>query len=122
MSSFASPLAYLFGSLCILSAPPFLGYSFPNARAALYYAKKNEWVSSLSGDRMSPVQAGYFGAGLRIFMGLGVISTRYRSPTLLLTGSVIGLGTFAAVRDGKPLLPQFGMVGAIGALLVLGRL
>lgn len=113
-------LAYTFGAFCILSAPPFIGIPFPSRRASSYYASKNEWLSDLTGKRLNPVQAGYFGATVRVLLGLGLISQRFRRPSCAVNGAIVSVGTVYAVRDGRPLLPQVGMLAAIAVVAVLG--
>lgn len=113
-------LAYTFGAFCILSAPPFIGIPFPTKKAATYYESKTAWMSDLSGGRLSPRQAAFLGASQRVIMGLALISTRWRRPTCALMGVVISYGTYAAIRDGRPLLPQVGMLGALAAVALLG--
>lgn len=116
-------LAYSFGTFCLLSALPFLGIPFPNSRAAQYYIRpngKNEWIAKLTGDRISPKQAGYFGATTRILLGAGLISQTFRAPSCAVMGAIVGYGTIVAIRDSRPLLPQFGMLSAIAAVWLLG--
>jgi hypothetical protein len=112
-------LAYAFGSFCILSAAPFIGIPFRSSRASAYYASKNNRLSDLTGKRISPGQAGYFGAASRIVLGFGLINARFRKPTCAVMGVVIGYGTYLAVRDSRPFMPQCGMLVAIGAVVVL---
>ena len=116
-------LAYSFGTFCILSALPFVGVPFPSRAAADYYAGPNgkiKWISDLSGHRITSKQAGYFGAGQRIVLGLCLISPKFRRPSAALMGIVVSYGTVVAVRDGRPLLPQIGMLSAIAAVLISG--
>ena len=112
----------LFGTLCILSAAPFAGVPFPNRAAADYYRAKSRWMSAIFGQRLSPVQAGYMGAAVRIVVGAGTIYPPTREAVLLLNGAGVLWGTVRAVRDGRPLIPQFGMLGAVAFLVVLNRL
>ncbi|KZV98638.1 hypothetical protein EXIGLDRAFT_292804 [Exidia glandulosa HHB12029] len=115
----SSYVPFAFGVFCILTAPPFIGIPFPTRRAADYYASKNDWLSSLSGRRESPTQAGYLGAVMRVLLGLGLSSPQYRRVSCVFMLAVVGPGTVFAVRDGKPLLPQFGMLAAIAACWII---
>ena len=111
--------AYTFGIFCILSAAPFVGIPFPTARASAYYSGKNAWLSDLSGKRLTPTQAGYGGACLRILLGVGLISRSFRRTTCGVLGAAVSVGTVIAVRDGRPLAPQIGMLAAIATVAVL---
>ncbi|KAK1854751.1 hypothetical protein CCHR01_02562 [Colletotrichum chrysophilum] len=120
-STIANLSNWSFGAMCILSALPFVGIPFPNQRAADYYAGKNRWISELSGGRLDSTQAGYAGAVLRIAVGTAVLVPATREAALLINGAIVTRGTMLAVRDGKPLLPQWGMLGIVAWCLVLGR-
>lgn len=111
-----------FGVLCITSAFPFVGIPIPTRSWATYYAGKNEWLSQLSGRRLNPTQAGYAGALLRIVVGACFLSPTTREAALLFNGAVVCCGTVLAYRDGRPMRPQWTMLGAITLCLVLGRL
>jgi hypothetical protein len=113
-------LAYTFGAFCILTAPPFVGIPFPSRRASTYYASKNVWMCDLSGKRLTPTQAGYLGAGIRILLRLGIISQQFRRPSCAVNGAIASVGTVMAIRDGKRLLPQFGILAAIATVAILG--
>ncbi|KAG7046769.1 integral membrane protein [Colletotrichum scovillei] len=121
-STLSNLASYTFGGLCILSALPFVGIPFPNRRAADYYAGKSEWMSQIFRRRLTPGQAGYFGAALRIAVGAAVIVPETREPALLFNGAVVTYGTVRAFVDGRPMLPQWGMLAAIAICLGLGRL
>ncbi|KAI0161743.1 hypothetical protein GGR52DRAFT_138098 [Hypoxylon sp. FL1284] len=108
-----------FGALCIASAPPFVGIPFPSRAAAAYYADKNRWMSQLSGGRLTLRQAGYAGALLRLAVGACCVYPPTRVPTLLLNGAVVARGTVVAFRDAGPMMPQWGMLGAVGVCLLL---
>ncbi|KAG8161952.1 hypothetical protein KVR01_007717 [Diaporthe batatas] len=128
--------ATLYGGLCIASALPFAGVhvSIPwvtprrppgNSQSWLaYYAEKNAWMARLSGGRLTPRQAGYAGAALRVAVGACCIwgSRLVREAALLLNGAVVARGTVLAARDGRPMRPQWTMLGVIGLCLLLGRL
>lgn len=122
ISTLSNLSSYTFGGLCILSALPFVGIPFPNRRAADYYAGKSEWMSQIFRRRLTPGQAGYFGAALRIAVGAAVIVPETREPALLFNGAVVTYGTVRAFVDGRPMLPQWGMLAAIAVCLGLGRL
>ncbi|KAH8655757.1 hypothetical protein BX600DRAFT_470271 [Xylariales sp. PMI_506] len=111
-----------FGSLCILSSLPFVGIPFPTRDWAVYYAGKNQWLSKLSGGRLTPIQAGYCSALLRITVGTACIFQATRDVALLVNGAIVIRGTFLAHRDGRPMRPQWTMLGAIGLCFFLGRL
>lgn len=108
--------AYTFSFLSILSAAPFLGYPFPTRSSADYYSRKNEWISELSGARLTPTQAGYLGAAMRIALGLALLYPSTRRSACGVMGTIVAAGTVLAIRDGKPLTPQFGMLSAIGVV------
>jgi hypothetical protein len=112
--------AYAFGGLCILSALPLCGIPFPNSEASAYYLSKSQWMSELTGHRLSRTQTGYLAAVMRIALGVGFISFKYRKPACAVMAAIVGPGTVFAIRDGKPLLPQFGMLGAVAAVWILG--
>lgn len=120
IASEAIPVA--FGSLCLLSALPFVGVPIPSRAWADYYRGKNEWLSQLSGNRLTPIGAGVCGAMLRIGVGLACINRDTREPTLLINGSIVVGGTIFAYRDGRPMRPQLTMLGAIAVCLLLNRL
>ncbi|KAJ7069595.1 hypothetical protein C8F01DRAFT_1245793 [Mycena amicta] len=98
----------LFGALCILSAIPFLGIPFPSRAAAEYYATKNHWLAENYG--VTPKQAGYFGAVVRVGVGAGVIYPPTRMVALALNGAIVVRGTALAWRNERPMLPQYGML------------
>lgn len=124
--------ATTYGGLCIASALPFAGVSVPGITSrrsdddswVSYYAEKNAWMARLSGDRLTPRQAGYAGAALRVAVGLCcVLGPRaVREAALLANGAVVARGTVLAARDGRPMRPQWTMLGAIALCLLLGRL
>lgn len=127
--SAAAPITY--GGLCIASALPFAGVSVPwtifrrsdDSSWVDYYAEKNAWMARLSGDRLTPRQAGYAGAALRVAVGLCCIwGPPVREAALLANAAVVARGTVLAARDGRPMRPQWTMLGAIALCLVLGRL
>lgn len=111
-----------FGALCITSALPFVGIPVPSRAWVTYYADKNIWLSKLSGELLTPTQAGYASAVLRLAVGAGCIYPPTREAALLLNGAVVCRGTMLAYRDGRPMRPQWTMLGAITLCLVLGRL
>ncbi|KAH8881685.1 hypothetical protein GQ53DRAFT_832185 [Thozetella sp. PMI_491] len=111
-----------FGLMCIGSAAPFVGIPFPKKATADYYRRKNEWLAKLSGHRLTNMQAGYAGALLRISVGLGVIWPQTREPLLLLNGAIVSVGTVLAIRDKKPMIPQWTMLGMVAWCLVTNRL
>jgi hypothetical protein len=105
--------AYAFGAVCFLSAPPFMGLPVPRRASAEYYAQKNIWLASISPIPMTPKTAGYFGAVLRVGLGLGlVVGGQWRTGALVVMGSVVGVGTVLAARDGRPMGPQWLMLAA----------
>ncbi|XXG99306.1 hypothetical protein Hte_005643 [Hypoxylon texense] len=108
-----------FGGLCIASALPFVGIPFPTRAWAAYYADKNRWLSQLSGGRLTPKQAGYASALLRIGVGSCCVYQPTRVAALLVNGAVVSRGTVVAYRDGRPMRPQWTMLGAIGLCLLL---
>ncbi|KAK9416059.1 putative Major facilitator superfamily transporter [Seiridium unicorne] len=111
-----------FGVLCITSALPFVGIPFPSRAWATYYADKNKWLAELSGGRLTPDQAGYTSAALRIAVGACCIYPPTREAALLVNGAIVCRGTMLAYRDGRPMRPQWTMLSAIALCLVLGRL
>jgi hypothetical protein len=108
-----------FGALCILSSLPFIGIPFPSKSWSTYYAGKNKWNSDLSSGRLTPKQAGYVGALLRIVVGVGCIYPATRVKMLLVNGAIVFRGTMLAHRDGRPMVPQWTMLGAVGLCLLL---
>ncbi|KAI2626750.1 hypothetical protein GGR54DRAFT_483424 [Hypoxylon sp. NC1633] len=119
MHSLSDLSSATFGALCIASALPFVGIPFPSRDWATYYADKNHWVSRLSGGLLTPKQAGYAGALLRVVVGFSCIYQPTRTAALLVNGAILSWGTIAAYRDGRPLIPQWTMLGAIGLCLFL---
>ncbi|KAI0104684.1 hypothetical protein GGR51DRAFT_224977 [Nemania sp. FL0031] len=119
MSTWSNIASTTFGSLCVISALPLLGVPFPTRAWASYYADKNRWMSQLSNGRLTPEQAGYAAAGLRIAVGAGCIYPRTRVLALLVNGAVVCRGTMVAYRDGRPMSPQWTMLGAIALCLGL---
>lgn len=111
-----------FGFFCIVSAFPFIGIPVPSRSSVIYYANKNEWLSKLSGRILSPNQAGYAGALLRIVVGICLLSPATRNGALVFNGVVVSCGTLLAYRDGRPMTSQWLMLGAISLCLVIGRL
>ena len=122
MQTIANLLAYGFGALCLSTALPFVGIPFPRAETAAYYKRKNEWNAKLSGHRITPATAGVLGAALRVGVGLGVIFPETREVALFIKGAVVSVGTMLAYRDGRPMRPQWTMLGLIAACFVSGRL
>lgn len=123
--------ATIYGGLCIASAPPFAGVSVPWIQSRRsdgsswvdYYAEKNAWMARLSGDRLTPRQAGYAGAALRVAVGLCCVwGPPVREAALLANAAVVARGTVLAARDGRPMRPQWTVLGATVLCLVLGRL
>lgn len=122
--------ATVYGGLCIASALPFAGVSIPWVTSrrrgdswVAYYAEKNAWMARLSGDRLTPRQAGLAGAALRVAVGACCIwGPPVREAALLVNGAIVARGTVLAARDGRPMRPQWTMLGAIGLCLLLGRL
>ncbi|KAI1775307.1 hypothetical protein F4818DRAFT_416241 [Hypoxylon cercidicola] len=119
MSPLSDVVSITFGGLCIASALPFVGIPFPTRAWATYYADKNIWLSKLSGGRLTPNQAGYASALLRISVGSCCIYQPTRVAALLVNGAVVVRGTMVAHRDGRPMRPQWNMLGAIGLCLLL---
>jgi hypothetical protein len=111
-----------FGTLCLLSALPFIGVPFPTRGWSTYYAGKNEWLTRLSGGRLSPRTAGLAGAALRLAVGSALLYPSTRQAALLVNGAVVVRGTFLARRDGRPMRPQWTMLGVIGLCLLLEQL
>ncbi|KAJ7042814.1 hypothetical protein C8F04DRAFT_1175919 [Mycena alexandri] len=111
-----------FGALCIASALPFVGVPFPTRGWATYYADKNLYLSQLSGGRLTPRAAGWASAALRIAVGSAAIYPPTREASLIANTAVVVRGTFLAHRDGRPMRPQWTMLGALGLCLLLGRL
>lgn len=129
--------ATAYGGLCIASALPFAGVSVPwittSRRRAPggggdpwvdYYAEKNAWMARLSGGRLTPRQAGYAGAALRVAVGACCVwgPPAAREAALLANAAVVARGTVLTARDGRPMRPQWTMLGAIALCLLLGRL
>ncbi|KAI1372815.1 hypothetical protein F4677DRAFT_431555 [Hypoxylon crocopeplum] len=112
----------IFGSLCIASALPFVGIPFPTRAWATYYADKSQWISSRSGGRLTPRQAGYASALLRLIVGSACIYPPTRLASLALNGTVVCYGTVSAYRDRRPMRPQWTMLGAMGLCLLLEML
>ena len=111
-----------FGSLCIISALPFVGIPFPTRGWADYYADKNQWLSQRSGGRLSPKGAGWVSAALRTAVGCATIYSPTRMGALLFNGAVVVRGTFLARQDNRPMRPQWTMLTAIGLCIVLNFL
>lgn len=107
------------GSFCLLTVPAFLGWPFPTARWKSYYADKSGWMSRLSRGRLSHNQAGIAGAILRLSLGLGILYRPTRIWSCIIMDLVVLPGTYLAVRDGRPLAPQWKMLGLITATLVI---
>ncbi|KAI0206435.1 hypothetical protein F4808DRAFT_407236 [Astrocystis sublimbata] len=122
MSNWSDKASGAFDSLCILSALPLIGVPFPSRGWASYYADKNIWISHLSKGYLTPKQAGYTVALLRVAVGLGCVYQPTRVAALLINGAVVTRGTVVAYRDGRPMRPQWTMLGAITWCLVLERL
>ncbi|KAI0861466.1 hypothetical protein F4860DRAFT_476168 [Xylaria cubensis] len=122
MTTWSDIVSVTFGSLCVVSALPLVGIPFPNQSWASYYADKNRWMSQLSKGHLTPTQAGYASAVLRIIVGLGCIYQPTRVAALLVNGAVVCRGTVVAYRDGRPMTPQWTMLGAITLCLVLEKL
>jgi hypothetical protein len=111
--------SYAYATFCILNALPFIGIPFPRQASVEYYKGKNAWNSQLSGGRVTPEQAGVLGAMFRVINGLAVIYPQTRLPAHALVGTVIAYGTILAFRDGRPMIPQFGMLAAIWGCFAL---
>ncbi|KAI0472309.1 hypothetical protein F4859DRAFT_100377 [Xylaria cf. heliscus] len=122
MPTWSDKASVTFGSLCVLSALPLIGIPFPTRGWASYYADKNRWMSQLSKGYLTPTQAGYASAVLRIFVGFGCMYQPTRVAALLVNGAVVCRGTMVAYRDSRPMSPQWTMLGAIALCLVLERL
>jgi hypothetical protein len=122
LKNLSNAVSTTFGLLCITSALPFVGIPVPSRSWVTYYADKNKWLSQLSGGRLSPQQAGYAGAVLRLTVGFCCIHPATREAALVLNGLVVCRGTMLAYRDGRPMRPQWTMLGAVALCLVLGRL
>ncbi|KAI0874557.1 hypothetical protein GGS24DRAFT_459134 [Hypoxylon argillaceum] len=122
MSIWSDRVSTTFGSLCIVSALPLIGIPFPTRAWASYYADKNRWMSQLSKGYLTPNQAGCVVAALRIAVGLGCMYQPTRVAALLVNGTVVCRGTMVAYRDGRPMSPQWTMLGAIALCLALERL
>ncbi|KAI1751256.1 hypothetical protein F4782DRAFT_200665 [Xylaria castorea] len=119
MNTWSDKVSVAFGSLCVISALPLIGIPFPNRAWASYYADKNRWLSQLSKEYLTPNQAGYAAAVLRIAVGLGCIYQPTRIAALLVNGAVVCRGTVVAYRDGRPMPPQWTMLSAVTLCLVL---
>ncbi|KAI4865622.1 hypothetical protein F4820DRAFT_419699 [Hypoxylon rubiginosum] len=119
MHPFSDFVSITFGGLCIASSLPFIGIPFPSRAWATYYADKNRWLSQLSGGRLTPKQAGYASALLRVGVGSCCIYQPTRVAALLVNGAVVSRGTMVAYRDGRPMRPQWTMLGAISFCLLL---
>ncbi|KAH9904911.1 hypothetical protein F4778DRAFT_780081 [Xylariomycetidae sp. FL2044] len=65
------------------------------------------------------VGAGYAGALLRLAVGSSCIYPPTRIAALLLNAAVVCRGTFLAIRDNRPMRPQWNMLGAIGLCFIL---
>ncbi|KAF7299663.1 Dienelactone hydrolase endo-1,3,1,4-beta-D-glucanase [Mycena chlorophos] len=101
----------LFGTLCILSSLPFLGIPFPSRATAEYYADKSAHMAEVY--NITPGQAATIGGVGRTLVGLGVIYPPTRWVALAVNGAVVLRGSTIAWRDGRPMLPQYGMLGAM---------
>lgn len=86
-----------------------------------YYADKSVWLSKVSGGRLTPKEAGYASALLRVMVGTCCVYPPTRDAALLLNGAIVLRGTFLAHRDGRPMQPQWNMLGSVALCLVLGR-
>ncbi|KAI1452803.1 hypothetical protein F4805DRAFT_405863 [Annulohypoxylon moriforme] len=122
MYTLSDAVSISFGSLCIASALPFVGIPFPSQAWATYYADKNRWMSKLSNGRLTPKQAGYAGAFLRVVVGSCCIYQPTRVAALLINGAIVCRGTVVAYRDKRPMRPQWTMLGAVGLCLLLEQL
>ncbi|KAI1386459.1 uncharacterized protein F4822DRAFT_431330 [Hypoxylon trugodes] len=122
MQPYSDITSVAFGVLCIASALPFVGVPFPSRAWSTYYADKNRWMSQLSGGRLTPKQAGYAGASLRVAVGSCCIYQPTRVAALLVNGAVVVRGTMVAYRDKRPMRPQWTMLSAIGLCLLLEKL
>ncbi|OTB18246.1 hypothetical protein K445DRAFT_245090 [Daldinia sp. EC12] len=119
MYTWSDAASSTFGALCITSALPFVGVPFPTRSSAVYYAAKSKWMAERSGPRLTPRQAAYGGAVLRVAVGLCSIYRPTRVVALMVNGLVVCFGTVAAYRSGAPMMPQWGMLCAIGGCLLL---
>ncbi|OTB01093.1 hypothetical protein M426DRAFT_323744 [Hypoxylon sp. CI-4A] len=119
MYAWSDPASITFGTLCISTALPFAGIPFPDLAWVNYYADKNRWLPQLSGGRLTPKHAGYVGATLRLVVGYCCICPPTRVAALLLNGVVISCGTIVAYLDGRPMRPQWNMLGAVEFCLAL---
>ncbi|KAI1346930.1 hypothetical protein F5Y01DRAFT_296672 [Xylaria sp. FL0043] len=79
-------------------------------------------MSQSSKGRLTPNQAGYAAAVLRMAVGVGCIYPPTRFAALLINGAVVCQGTMVAYRDGRPMSPQWTMLGAIALCLALEKL
>ncbi|KAI0454425.1 hypothetical protein F5B21DRAFT_475337 [Xylaria acuta] len=122
MTTWSDKVSVIFGSLCVISALPLIGIPFPTRAWASYYADKNRWMSQLSKGRLTPNQAGHAVAALRIAAGFGYMYQPTRVAALLVNGVVVCRGTVVAYRDGRPMSPQWTMLGAVALCLVLEKL
>jgi len=114
--------AFAFGSLCIASALPFVGVPFPSKQTAEYYRRKSAYMAGLTGNVISVTATGYLGAALRVLVGVAVMRPETRELALAVNGAVVTSGTVLAVKHGRPLLPQFGMLVPMMVVFALGRL
>lgn len=119
MYTLSDAVSTTFGALCITSALPFVGIPFPTRAWATYYADKNRWMSQLSNGYLTPKQAGYAGALLRVMVGSCCIYQPTRIAALLVNGVIVCRGTVVAYRDARPMRPQWNMLGAVGLCLFL---
>ncbi|KAI2624083.1 hypothetical protein GGS21DRAFT_493998 [Xylaria nigripes] len=110
MSAGSDPASGNFGSFCIISALPLLGIPFPTCFWATYYADKSSWISQLSNSLLPPTQAGCAAAILRLIVGIGCIYSHTRLPVLVPSQwRGRGPGTVVALRDRRPMMPQWTM-------------
>ena len=117
----SSVASVAFGAFCIGSALPFIGIPIPNKAAVHYYADKSAYMAGLTGHRITTAQAQYLSAVLRTAVGAGCIYPGTRQAALLVNLGIVIRGTFIANRDGRPMWPQWGMLGAMSLCLILGR-
>ncbi|KAI1275119.1 hypothetical protein F5Y07DRAFT_187951 [Xylaria sp. FL0933] len=122
MFTWSDTVSTTFGALCIVSALPLIGIPFPTRAWASYYADKSRWMAQLSKGHLTPNQAGYAAAVLRTAVGVGCIYPPTRIAALLVNGAVVCRGTMVAYRDGRPMSPQWSMLGAIALCLALEKL
>ncbi len=122
LQAFATISNVAFGLVCIGSAAPVLGIPFPKQSTADYYKRKNEWIAQLSGHRLTITQAGVFTACLRLAVGFGVIWPPTREALLLVNGGIVGFGTLLAIRDKRPMIPQWSMLGTVACCFLANRL